>query len=144
MNGVCMVSWPALVRSRDLVTQEHTETTAEMTANRVLRSAASLVFLMIASACTDRAALTEPEPEPPELPEPLQADVVRERGFEAWRKYFMAHTYYELTLPMSVTADVLTGNCCWVRFENLEPRQPYDNHVLSTTKGVAESPWHAL
>src|SRR5690606_32230660 len=56
-------------------------------------------------------------------------------------KYYMAHTEYEASLAMSATADVLTGNCCWVRFENQEPRTPFNNDPLSTNSGITVRPW---
>jgi hypothetical protein len=115
-----------------------------MTALRLLRFGACVACLTVASACSDRAALTDPLPEPVELPEPLAADEVRERGLGAWRKYYMAHTHYETTLAMSATADVLTGNCCWVRFDNMEPRIAYGNSAESGSRGIAATPWEGV
>lgn len=112
-----------------------------MRASRNLRTTSCAVFLILASACSDSARLTEPLPEPTELPEPLSAEEISERGLGAWRKYYMAHTEYEASLAMSATADVLTGNCCWVRFENQEPRTPFNNDPLSTNSGITVRPW---
>src|SRR5690606_26027481 len=110
-------------------------------ASRNLRATSCAVFLVLASACSDSDRLTEPLPEPTELPEPLWAEEISERGLGAWRKYYMAHTEYEASLAMRATADVLTGNCCWVRFENQEPRTPFNNDPLSTNSGITVRPW---
>ncbi|HET6679991.1 MAG TPA: hypothetical protein VFG84_02240 [Gemmatimonadaceae bacterium] len=41
--------------------------------------------------------------------------------------WYLASTFYEPYLMLESTADATTGNCCWVRFMNMEPRIPFIN-----------------
>lgn len=55
-------------------------------------------------------------------------------------EWWYASTFYEPYFMLDATADAITGNCCWVRFDNLEPRIPFSNIAYSGT-GTAISPW---
>lgn len=104
--------------------------------------AASLGSLLLATAC---GSLDVTNPNAPDVKRALAtpADVrgLANSSLNTW--YFNSNTV-EPALMFAVTADVLTANFgnFGMRFNNVEPRIPYNNTTTGSDFATAESPWY--
>lgn len=102
---------------------------------RPLRVAA----LLLSTACVDL------EVSNPNAPDRLRAlsspDSVAALAAASVNQWWLAATHYQPNMMTQTTADAMTGNCCWVRFNNEEPRIPYNNHPQSGDELEARRPW---
>jgi hypothetical protein len=91
------------------------------------------------AACVDLDVVNPNSPERARalaVPEDV-AVLARSSVYEWWQ----ASTHYQPYIMLETTADATTGNCCWVRFDNEEPRRPYNNHPNGGDELTARRPW---
>lgn len=109
--------------------------------NRIFRAVLAPTALLFAAACVD---LEVKNPNAPDIARALGSpdDVVSvaSSGIYSW---YMAASHYEPNLPTQVTADGLTANYgnFGMRFNNVQPRIPYNNNSASGDRLVAQRPW---
>lgn len=98
-----------------------------------------VMLVWFAAACVD---LDVVNPEAPDRARAL-ADpaLLTETAYGSIREWWVAATHYQPNMMTQATADALTGNCCWVRFNNEEPRIPYANNSASGDELEARRPW---
>lgn len=97
--------------------------------------------MLVASACND---LDVTNPNNPDVARALaSADDVRNISISTINSWYLASTYVEPYIVMCVTADACTGNFgnFGMRFNNLEPRIPYENNSAGGDREVARQPW---
>ena len=88
----------------------------------ICRTVLAATLLTVGTACHDLPS------EPRANEEPLLAsDSVATLAVASVKSWYLASTFYEPFLMLESTADATTGNCCWVRFMNMEPRIPFEN-----------------
>lgn len=104
---------------------------------RLLGSAA----LLMGSACAD---LEVTNPNNPDIERALATpEDVQNLAISSVNSWYLNSTYYEPYMMTEVTADVLTGNFgnFGMRFNNLEPRIPYENSSAGGDRTATEAPW---
>lgn len=83
--------------------------------------------LVACAACVD---LTVPNGDTPDRARALtDPTFVTDAAFESINDWFLAATRYDYGMLMQGTADALTSSFCYVRFDNMEPRYPYNNNT---------------
>lgn len=96
------------------------------------------------SACSADLDITNPNN--PDVARALAsgADVVNIAN-SSLNSWYLGNTHPEGTLALLVTADALTANYgnFGMRFNNVEPRIPYDNSSASGDRFVTQQPWDA-
>jgi starch-binding outer membrane protein, SusD/RagB family len=104
---------------------------------RLLGSAA----LLMGSACTD---LEVTNPNNPDIGRALATpEDVQNLAISSVNSWYLNSTYLEPYMMTEVTADVLTANFgnFGMRFNNLEPRIPYENNSAGNDRTATEAPW---
>ncbi len=96
-------------------------------------------LLLLSSACADLDVANPNAPDTDRFTRSPAA--VAELANESVNAWWLASTHYEPYIATEGTADALTGNCCWVRFNNLEPRAPYFNADNEGDGRIAQHPW---
>lgn len=111
---------------------------------RFLRTILAPAALAFSAACVDLDVtnLNQPDIERA-LASP--ADVQRIAGSSIYT-WYMAVSHYEPNMMLQVTADAGTGNFgnFGMRFNNEEPRIPYNNNSASGDELAARRPWQSL
>lgn len=112
-----------------------------MKLNRAVGTLLGGVALLASSACAD---LDVANPNNPDIRRALSSpeDVVNIANSTLFN-WYRSVTYLQPFAALSVTSDNHTANFgnFGMRFNNVEPRIPYDNSSASGDAGVAESPW---
>jgi hypothetical protein len=104
--------------------------------------AGAAAVLVTAGACND---LEVTNPNNPDVERALASpDDVRNIAVSTVNSWYLASTYLEPYMAMCVTADACAANFgnFGMRFNNLEPRIPYENNSAGGDRGVAEQPWN--
>ncbi len=96
-------------------------------------------LLMLACACTDLDVANPNEPD--RLRVLGTPEAVAEVAHSSVNQWWRTSTDYAPYMMVEATADAVTGNCCWVRWNNTEPRVPYHNVVGSGDEYIAHRPW---
>lgn len=98
--------------------------------------------LLVSSACAD---LNVTNPNNPDIERALASPAdVQSVAVSSLNSWYLASTNGEgAYMGLAVTADVLTANFgnFGMRFNNLEPRIPYENNSAGGDRDVAETPW---
>jgi hypothetical protein len=97
--------------------------------------------LLVGSGCGD---LEVTNPNNPDIARALASPAdVKNLAISSVRSWYLTSTHYEPYLAFSVTADVATANFgnFGMRFNNLEPRIPYENSSAGGDRDVAARPW---
>lgn len=97
-----------------------------------------LLFPLLGTACRD---LDVTGPHDLERLRALTPEQVTSLADSSVNQWWLASTHYEPYTMLEGTADALTGNCCWVRFNNTEPRLPYANQANGGDEQIALRPW---
>jgi hypothetical protein len=108
---------------------------------RKLGALAGTAALFFGSACVD---LDVTNPNNPDIERALASpEDVKSLAVSTMNDWFITSTYYEPYLVFQVTADATTGTYgnYGVRFNNEEPRIPYENSSAGGDKDVAIRPW---
>lgn len=98
--------------------------------------------LAVTSACGN---LDVTNPNAPDVKRALATpEDVRSLANSSLNRWYLTSTAVEPALMFGVTADVLTANFgnFGMRFNNLEPRIPYNNTTTGSDFATAESPWY--
>ena len=96
--------------------------------------------LIIGSGCGD---LEITNPNNPDVGRVLaSADDVRSLAIASLNAWYLTSTNNQPYRAASVTADILTTNFCCGRFQNLEPRIPFENLSAGGDREVVEAPWN--
>lgn len=96
--------------------------------------------LIVGTGCGD-LAITNPNN--PDIGRVLgSAEDVKSLAISTLNSWYLTSTYNQPYRAASVTADVYTTNFCCGRFQNLEPRIPYENHSAGGDREVAQDPWN--
>ena len=98
--------------------------------------------LVVTSACGN---LDVTNPNAPDVKRALATpEDVRSLANSSLNRWYLTSTAVEPALMFGVTADVLTANFgnFGMRFNNLEPRIPYNNTTTGSDFATAESPWY--
>ncbi len=112
-----------------------------MKAIRRFYSIAGAATVLVAGACND---LEVTNPNNPDVARALaSAEDVKNISISTVNSWYLASTYIEPYLAMCVTADACTANFgnFGMRFNNLEPRIPYENNSAGGDRNVASQPW---
>ncbi|HLV25534.1 MAG TPA: RagB/SusD family nutrient uptake outer membrane protein [Gemmatimonadales bacterium] len=116
-----------------------------MIRSKTLRGVLGAAAVLVTStACGD---LEVTNPNNPGVDKVLAtAGDVESLALGSWSSYWWTHTYMEGTMAMAVTADVLTANFgnFGMRFNNTEPRIPYDNNSAGGDRAVTEEQWDGM
>lgn len=100
--------------------------------------------LLLGAGC--RPSLDVTNPNEPDIPRALASpEDVKNLAVSSLRSWYIGATDYEPWLMFQVTADASTANYgnFGMRFNNLEPRIPYENNSAGGDRGVTESPWNS-
>ncbi len=103
---------------------------------------AGVMLVLASAACQTDLDVTNPNN--PDVERALAtAEDVQNIAISSVNSWYMASTYYEPYMMLGVTADVLTGNFgnFGMRFNNLEPRIPYENNSAGGDREVTNRPW---
>ena len=103
-----------------------------------LGSALGAAALLVSAACTQDLNVTNPNN--PDVARVLASPTdVQSLAVSSVNSWYLAATYYDPWMMMSVTADALTGNFgnFGMRFNNLEPRIDYHNVASDNDAEVA-------
>ena len=100
-------------------------------------------LLALSAACVDLDVANPNEPDGARaLSVPADVEAAAVAAVHTW---YMGVTHYYPNIMTMVTADHLTGSfCLGMRFNNVEPRIPYNNSVGCDGSPVAERPWESL
>ncbi len=108
---------------------------------RRLYSIAGAAAVLVAGACND---LEITNPNNPDVARALaSAEDVRNISISTINSWYLASTHYEPFTALCVTSDSCTANFgnFGMRFNNLEPRLPYENNSAGGDRNVASRPW---
>lgn len=108
-----------------------------------LGSALGAAALILSAACTQDLAVSNPNN--PDVSRALASPAdVQSLAVSSVNSWYLASTYYDPWTGTSVTADNMTGNFgnFGMRFQNVEPRIPYNNLASSTDAELALQPWN--
>lgn len=98
-------------------------------------SVSLVTLIVVGTACAD-------SPTSPSSKEGLLSpESTAELAASSVNAWYLASTNYEPYIMLESTADATTGNCCWVRFNNLEPRIPFSNVPDGGDELIARRPW---
>ena len=103
---------------------------------------AGVMLVLASGACQTDLDVTNPNN--PDVERALAtAEDVQNIAISSVNSWYLASTYYEPYMMLGVTADVLTGNFgnFGMRFNNLEPRIPYENNSAGGDREVTNRPW---
>jgi hypothetical protein len=112
-----------------------------MTRFKKLYTMVGAAALMVGSGCGD---LEVTNPNNPDIERALASPAdVKNLAISSVRSWYLTSTYVEPYLAMSVTADAASANFgnFGMRFNNLEPRAPYENLSAGGDREVARAPW---
>jgi len=104
--------------------------------------AGAAAVLVAAGACND---LDVKNPNNPDVARALASpEDVRNISISTVNSWYLTSTYIDPYIPMCVTADACTANFgnFGMRFNNLEPRIPYENSSAGGDREVSEQPWN--
>jgi hypothetical protein len=94
---------------------------------------------MVGSGCGD---LEVTNPNNPDIARVLASpDELKKLAISTINSWYLTSTNRQPYLAASVAADVHTTNFCCGRFNNLEPRIPYENVSAGGDRDIAETPW---
>lgn len=113
-----------------------------MISHRWTRTVAGGVALALSAACSTDLDIANPNN--PDIERALRTpEDVRNIAISTINSWYLASTYIEPYLMLSVTADALTANFgnFGMRFNNLQPRIPYGNSSAGGDRAVTEQPW---
>ncbi len=108
---------------------------------RKLYSIAGAAAFFVAGACNDLEIVN---PNNPDVGRALASpDDVRNIAISTLNSWYLASTHFEPFTALCVTADSCTANFgnFGMRFNNLEPRLPYENNSAGGDRFVASRPW---
>lgn len=103
--------------------------------------AGAAAVLVAAGACND---LEVTNPNNPDVERALASpDDVRNISISTVNSWYLASSHYEPFMALCVTADACSANFgnFGMRFNNLEPRIPYENNSAGGDRLVASRPW---
>ncbi|MEO8577860.1 MAG: hypothetical protein ABI556_14215 [Gemmatimonadales bacterium] len=106
-------------------------------------SIAGAAAVLVASACND---LEVTNPNNPDVTRALASPSdVKNIASSTMNSWYLSSTFVEPYNAMCVTADACTANFgnFGMRFNNLEPRLPYENSSAGGDRAVAEQPWNS-
>jgi hypothetical protein len=110
---------------------------------RLYTIAGAGAVLVAAGACND---LDVTNPNNPDVARALATpDDVRNISISTINSWYLTSTYVEPYLMLCVTVDACAANFgnFGMRFNNVEPRIPYENNSAGGDRAVTESPWNA-
>lgn len=103
------------------------------------RRCVAVASLTLVAGCVDLDVMNPDAPDRARvLGDPAAAAAAAFASINSW---WLASTHYQPTMMSQATADALTGNCCWVRFNNEEPRIPFANTSQSGDELIIRRPW---
>lgn len=108
-----------------------------------LGSALGVAVLVLSAACSQDLAVTNPNN--PDVSRALASPAdVQSLAVSSMNSWYMASTYYDPWTALSVTADNMTANFgnFGMRFQNVEPRIPYNNTASGADAEMALQPWN--
>jgi hypothetical protein len=111
---------------------------------RQLGAVLGAATILFSGGCKPNLDVTNPNE--PDIPRALASpEDVKNLAVSSVRSWYIGATDYEPWLMLQVTADVSTANYgnFGMRFNNLEPRIPYENNSAGGDRGVTESPWNS-
>lgn len=103
---------------------------------------AGVMLVLASGACQTDLDVTNPNN--PDVERALAtAEDVQNIAISSVNSWYLASTYYEPYMMLGVTADVLSANFgnFGMRFNNLEPRIPYENNSAGGDREVTNRPW---
>jgi hypothetical protein len=106
-------------------------------------SALGAAALVLSAACTQDLSVSNPNN--PDigrvLASPADVQSLAVSSINAW---YQASTYYDPWAALDVTGDILTANFgnFGMRFQNVEPRAPYNNIASNGDAEMALQPWN--
>ena len=103
---------------------------------------AGAVLALASGACQTDLDVTNPNN--PDVDRALAtAEDVQNIAISSMNSWYLTSTYYEPYMMLGVTADVLSANFgnFGMRFNNLEPRIPYENNSAGGDREVTNRPW---
>jgi len=108
-----------------------------------LGSALGAALLVFSAACNQ--GLDVSNPNNPDVARALASPAdVQSLAVSSVNSWYMASTYHDPWTGLSVTADNMTANFgnFGMRFQNVEPRIPYDNTASGADAVMALNPWN--
>jgi len=108
---------------------------------RKLYAIAGAAAVFVAGACNDLEIVN---PNNPDVDRALASpNDVRNIAISTVNSWYLASTHYEPFTALCVTADACTANFgnFGMRFNNLEPRLPYENNSAGGDRFVSSRPW---
>src|SRR5215475_5648698 len=114
-----------------------------MSITKNLGSALGATALVLSAACTQDLSVSNPNN--PDISRvtasPADVQSLAVSSVNAW---YLASTYYDPWAALDVTADALTANFgnFGMRFQNVEPRAPYNNIASNGDAEMALQPWN--
>lgn len=114
-----------------------------MTISRKLGVILGSAAMLLSAGCKPSLDVTNPN-EPDVARALATAEDVKGLAVSSVHSWYIQATDYEPWLMQQVTADASTANYgnFGMRFNNLEPRLPYENSSAGGDRGVTESPWY--
>ena len=106
-------------------------------------SALGAAALVLSAACTQDLSVSNPNN--PDISRVLASPAdVQSLAVSSINAWYLASTYYDPWAGLDVTGDVLTGNFgnFGMRFQNVEPRAPYNNIASNGDAEMALQPWN--
>ncbi len=108
-----------------------------------LGSALGAAALLLSAACSQDLSVSNPNN--PDISRVLASPSdVQSLAVSSVNAWYLASTYYDPWAGLDVTGDVLTGNFgnFGMRFQNVEPRAPYNNIASNGDAEMALQPWN--
>jgi hypothetical protein len=108
-----------------------------------LGAALGAAALVMSAACTQDLAVSNPNN--PDVARALaSAADVQSLAISSVNAWYKASTYYDPWTATSVTVDNMTANFgnFGMRFQNVEPRIPYDNTASGADHEMSQEPWN--
>lgn len=110
--------------------------------NRLGGLSAGVILALASGACQTDLDVTNPNN--PDVQRALAtAEDVQNIAISSMNSWYLASTWFEPYMMLGVTADALTANFgnFGMRFNNLEPRAPYENNSAGGDREVTNRPW---
>jgi len=114
-----------------------------MSITKNLGSALGAAALFLGAACTQDLSVANPNN--PDISRVLASPAdVQSLAVSSVNAWYLASTYYDPWAALDVTADALTANFgnFGMRFQNVEPRAPYNNIASNGDAEMALQPWN--
>jgi hypothetical protein len=110
---------------------------------RTLGACVGAALVLLSAGCKPNLDVTNPN-EPDVARALATSEDVKGLAISSVHSWYIQATDYEPWLMLQVTADASTANYgnFGMRFNNLEPRIPYENNSAGGDRGVTESPWY--